>query len=573
MPRKAETRAIGGTLLLSVLGVAALVCFAVVADLSARFVPGQGHAERPIIAVLVWLGAAFLTYLGGLWVVGFWSVRLANATATDRTMLGVVIGFAIACRIILVPTNPIQEIDIYRYLWDGQMTAAGVNPFAYSPDDALLEAGAHFDAAGRLVFPSQPRSADGARIAAVLERPTGEAIFRRVDHPQVPTIYPAASQGTFALAVLLTPGNAGLETHVTVMKLCFLAFDIGAIAVLVLLLRSLALPAAWCLVYAWCPLVIKEFANSGHLDAQAVFFTLLAALALIRGWRYGGAAAWAVAVLSKVYPILLFPLVLRMLVQQRWRAAVGPVLTACAILGATHLLTQPNDAASLRGLRVFATEWEMNDPLFHLLSDGISAVWDSASQQRFAESLGDWWPRRVVIEGENTSPLVSPAFMLTNLLVGFVVAGVSLWFAFAKASGGRQPSAQATPGQLAAEHFLRGIFYTLAVLFVLGPTANPWYWTWALPFLPWARRRAWLLLSAIVLQYYLYFWFYYHYPPPGDADPTPRTIGGRSGREFFNEVWTWVEFGPFYAALLGESLWCWWRNRRRDPSASRAGAA
>ena len=30
------------------------------------------------------------------------------------------------------------------------------------------------------------------------------------------------------------------------------------------------------MIYAWCPLVIKEIANSGHLDALAYFLATLA---------------------------------------------------------------------------------------------------------------------------------------------------------------------------------------------------------------------------------------------------------------------------------------------------------
>jgi hypothetical protein len=32
----------------------------------------------------------------------------------------------------------------------------------------------------------------------------------------------------------------------------------------------------WSLAYAWCPLAVKEVANTGHLDSIPVFLTVLA---------------------------------------------------------------------------------------------------------------------------------------------------------------------------------------------------------------------------------------------------------------------------------------------------------
>ena len=56
MPRKATGTGVGFPMesgwLLGALGVAALVCYAYVADLSRHFIPGQGHAERPILGQL-----------------------------------------------------------------------------------------------------------------------------------------------------------------------------------------------------------------------------------------------------------------------------------------------------------------------------------------------------------------------------------------------------------------------------------------------------------------------------------------------------------------------------------------
>ena len=90
--------------------------------------------------------------------------------------------------------------------------------------------------------------------------------------------------------------------------------------------------------------------------------------------------------------------------------------------------------------------------------------------------------------------------------------------------------------------------------YLLSPTQNPWYWTWALPLVPFVRGRAWLALSSLVLFYYLRFWLRYHF------ETTP-VLGTRyPGVPFFDLVVTWFEYGPWLlwltvsAALRGGAL-------------------
>ena len=49
--------------------------------------------------------------------------------------------------------------------------------------------------------------------------------------------------------------------RLVVMKACFLLFDLATLAVVVGLLRLVGQHVGWSIVYAWCPLVIVEFAG------------------------------------------------------------------------------------------------------------------------------------------------------------------------------------------------------------------------------------------------------------------------------------------------------------------------
>ncbi|OYV80999.1 MAG: hypothetical protein B7Z73_18600, partial [Planctomycetia bacterium 21-64-5] len=243
-------------------------------------------------------------------------------TTRSRESLWIVIAGAAIFRGLLLFSGPIEEIDLYRYLWDGAASAAGVNPFRYAPQQVLAA-----DIADDL-------PGDLAKLVALRDRsPVLAEILARVHFGELPTIYPPVGQVVFALATAMSPDAASVRTRMTIMKAWFVLFDVLTMAIVVKLLRRVGRPAAAVVIYAWCPLVIKEIANSGHLDSLAVFLTTLAfyvgAKACFsqarRGW-WGG-ASWAACLLglaigAKLYPVVLAPLLLLTVAARRgWRAA------------------------------------------------------------------------------------------------------------------------------------------------------------------------------------------------------------------------------------------------------------
>src|SRR5688572_25613020 len=85
--------------------------------------PGPGR-------VSVWLAlfsAAFACYA--------LAVRAALRQGHDgaKPVLRVVLGFAILFRLTFLFASPALSNDLYRYLWDGRQTLAGMNPFSEAP--------------------------------------------------------------------------------------------------------------------------------------------------------------------------------------------------------------------------------------------------------------------------------------------------------------------------------------------------------------------------------------------------------------------------------------------------------
>ena len=522
------------------LGIATCIIYLIVALLCENFAFGVPGTRHPIVATLGLFALAFVIYLV--------SLRLA-IRLPDRLSLPRIVAFSILMRLILLFSHPIQEVDIYRYMWDGNVTAGGVSPYRFSPAEV------------RRAVASVDLPADLRTLVNMRDDSDGlQDVLARVHFPELRTPYPPVSQLVFVAAAMTTPTDVSVGTHLLVMKLWIVAFDGGTIALLILLLRLFDRPAGWALAYAWCPLVIKEFANSGHLDSIAVFLTLGAVYALAKAVfpksstrqeskpGYGlivlSAALLACGVGAKVYPLVLAP-VFGILAWKRagvakMFAAVG-VFCATTILIMWPMITQEESDAgnAASGLQTFARRWEINDFLFLIAIENLKP----------SETLGDqpeaWFSvvphawRRAIID--NTTPYVPTPRQFVPHLIGralllAVFTGIVCWLCVRLY---RDPS---------GERFLESTFLTLAWFWLLSPTQNPWYWIWAVPLLPFVRGRAWFALSGLVLIYYLRFWFEYHVPSSAVAGTPYR------GVVFYDLVVSWFEYLPFFLWLAIDAI-------------------
>src|SRR5687767_6013606 len=82
----------------------------------------------------------FLTVYGFLFGMFLWTAKnvrraacgvLAPALSTQHAAL--IFGFALLFRLLMLQTTPSLSDDIYRYVWDGRVQQAGINPYRYPP--------------------------------------------------------------------------------------------------------------------------------------------------------------------------------------------------------------------------------------------------------------------------------------------------------------------------------------------------------------------------------------------------------------------------------------------------------
>jgi alpha-1,6-mannosyltransferase len=225
------------------------------------------------------------------------AVRLAWRGGSSQLVVLGIAAVAVLMRVPVALAPPYLSSDIYRYVWDGRIEAAGFNPYTHTPVDP------------RLV---ELRDQD---------------IFPQIASKQAPTIYPPVAETIF-LAV------TRVSESVTAMKVTMVAFEAVTFAFLARLLAIEGLPSTRVIVYAWHPLPLWEFAGSGHIDAVLIAFCAGALWAARRG-RDGLAGLFlAGATLTKFYPVVLLPALYR-----RWDWKLPAAFALAIIIGYLPFIT------------------------------------------------------------------------------------------------------------------------------------------------------------------------------------------------------------------------------------------
>lgn len=569
---------------LILLGIGCWLCYLAVAC-SARSLHEAGSGNPTLLVLLALFGVAFGLHLVAL--------RVAIRLPDGRKLLAVLWAGAVLFRVTLLLCDPIEEIDLYRYVWDGAVSQSGVSPFRYSPQQVLASKA------------DDELPDDLARLVRLRDRsPELAAILRRIHFGELPTIYPPVSQLVFAACSWLTPEGSSVATRLTLMKAWFVAFDLVTLALVLRLLSQASRHRGWAIAYGWCPLVIKEIANSGHLDALATCLMTLAISLLLSALAtssdqparqvrlsMGAALALALGVGAKLFPVVLAPLLLwtlakRVSVRTSLLAAVVFVTASLTVLrpmlptfetsdgsslelNNAHVTQSDNDQPPLppievstsprdpsESLRTFLGRWEMNDFLFLIVIENLRPSTGLPPEQvAWFTVTPESWRQGLVANVVSATGVASERvpFLLTRLLLGGVFVALSCGFiGWATARGSRRPSSNETlpretiETSALASRVLEVAFLTLVWFWLLLPTQNPWYLTWALPLIPFARRRVWFALSGLAFVYYLRFWMTARLTEPLWGTPY-------SGSQFFDVIITWVEFAPWLIWLTWSS--------------------
>lgn len=314
--------------------------------------------------------------------------------------------WAVVFRVCGLIGGPFYEDDFYRYLWDGFLYATTGTPYGTSPADFFGN-------------PDVP--------------PVFQGVLDQVGYPELPTIYAPVTQVVFLLGYWILPGSIG------VLQALMIVADLG---IIVLLLRMA--PARNVILYAWCPLVVKEIAFTAHPDAIGVCL-LIGALVLARQRRLTAAAiVLGLAIASKVLALVIAPLIM---IDARKRH----FLTLCITLLLVYLPFVLSGGTEFESLQVFGMHWEFNSALFGAASSLLGRV----------------------------TPMTVFGLIFAGLCACYIVRYV----------------------RVGAEGVPRGDWLYGALL-AMAPVINPWYLLWLLPFATvYPSAWAWTASVAVLLSY------------------------------------------------------------------------
>ena len=259
--------------------------------------PGLDPAR---IKPLPLIAAAWMAFLAAAWLLRKVPLRAA---------IGLILLGGIAVQLTAVSAPPRNSDDLYRYIWDGRVQAAGIDPYEYVPAARQLTG-------LRNEFLWHPEATYCITQAAAATKPADDAALgcTMINRPLVPTIYPPVAEAYF-LGVHYLPGGSDSSTPiqattalVAVLTTVMLMFGLGRLG------RDPRMAALW----SWCPTVALEAGNSAHVDVVAVAITAAALLILAtarttRRTVLGGILL-GLAVATKLIPALTVPAVLR----RRW---------------------------------------------------------------------------------------------------------------------------------------------------------------------------------------------------------------------------------------------------------------
>ncbi len=263
---------------------------------------------RPLPFVIV----AWLAFLSAAWLLR----KVAHSAAVVLILLG-----GIGVQVAAMSAPPQQSTDLYRYIWDGKVQAAGVDPYAYSPasthltglrNEFLWHQGAEYCVKSSTYF------APGCTM---------------INRPTVHTIYPPVAEAYF-LGVHIEPGGS---TSTTPIQATTAGFAVLTTILLLFGLRRLRRDIRMAALWSWCPTVALEAGNNAHVDVVAVAIALAALLLLAtaqsRSRTIAGGALLGLAIATKLTPALAVPAVLR----RRWLTVALSALSAVTVVYIPHL--------------------------------------------------------------------------------------------------------------------------------------------------------------------------------------------------------------------------------------------
>jgi 4-amino-4-deoxy-L-arabinose transferase-like glycosyltransferase len=238
--------------------------------------------------------------------------------------------------------DPLGSDDVYRYVWDGRVQTAGINPYQYAPDDKALT------------------DLHTARLPSL------------VNHPDMKTIYFPLNEWIFYLGYHVSGENVWgfqllvlLAETLTIIGLFSLMHELGKNA-----LRGEPSHSPWrVLLYAANPLVILQFSLDAHVDAIGLPFLIFGLLLYYRNRTTFALLLLGLSLLVKPVALVILPI---LFLHERGIINKAKVISLPLAVLFIPFIPYMFNANPLEALVTFSKHWFFNGALFSVLFPLIS---------------------------------------------------------------------------------------------------------------------------------------------------------------------------------------------------------
>ena len=406
-----------------------------------------------------WIAAYIMTFIGhfALYLIACLLVLRMPAKlprGIKLAVLAIIIIFAGFFRAQLVNKRPYLSTDTYRYIWDGRVQAAGINPYRYVPSAPEL---AHLRE--EKIYPN----------------------INRGDY--APTPYPPVAQAIYLGVYLAYP------LSITAFRIAMSLFDMITLLSIMLVLARAGLNPARAVIFAWHPLVIWEGAHSGHVESAFIAFLALAFLARVYKKPVITGVMTGLAAMVKFYPGLLLPALM-------FSIDEGPV--------------KPADTDRESGWIKRLVMTVLSKPNIKLLAAFVATIIASyLPYLSVGKGVFGYLPHEFEEEGytddgtryflfsliRKIAPLPTTVFIAVAALALFA-AGL-WWIVRTKRD---------------AVDIAQGAVALIGLYLLLTTPRYPWYYAWIIPFLCFVPRAGWLYLTGATILLYLLWYIPEVYP-------------------------------------------------------------
>jgi hypothetical protein len=273
-----------------------------------------------------------LALVGGAWI-AFGCAAWLLRKVTLKLAVGLILVGGIALQVVAMTGPPRDSSDSYRYIWDGRVQAAGIDPYLYAPADEGV-ARLRNDFLWSSYRPGHADCVTATQVAAAGPADRRVAGCTKLNRPKVPTVYPPVAEAYFLAVQLAAPA----DDSTIPIQAAAAAFAVLVTVILLYGLRRLGKDPRLAALWAWCPTVILECGQNAHVDVVAVALTLVALLLLAGAKTEGrtvlGGVLLGLAIATKVTPVLVAPAVLR----RGWWLISASVAAAISLVYAPHVL-------------------------------------------------------------------------------------------------------------------------------------------------------------------------------------------------------------------------------------------